>query len=137
MWKSKCYGAFVLNRRVDLHAIAATPARWRGDAGSSSLDWARTAASSPRNDLVKNCRMHPTHWLISTQASGKKLTHWVTGYGTGGTFHGAGKALKAAIPDVKIVLAEPEAAGLLASGVATERNADGSPKVESCVEINQ
>ena len=27
----------------------------------------RTAASSPRNDLVKNCRMHPTHWLISTQ----------------------------------------------------------------------
>ena len=50
---------------------------------------------------------------------------------------GAGKALKAAIPDVKIVLAEPEAAGLLASGVATERNADGSPKVESRVEINQ
>ena len=70
-------------------------------------------------------------------ASGKKLTHWVTGYGTGGTFHGAGKALKASIPDLKIVLAEPEAAGLLASGVATERNADGSPKVESCVEINQ
>ena len=27
-----------------------------------------TAASSPRNDLVKNYR-HPTHWLISTQAS--------------------------------------------------------------------
>ena len=25
------------------------------------------AASSPRNDLVKNCRVHPTHWLISTQ----------------------------------------------------------------------
>ncbi len=56
------------------------------------------------------------------------MTHWVTGYGTGGTFHGAGKALKASIPDLKIVLAEPEAAGLLASGVATERNADGSPK---------
>ena len=26
-----------------------------------------TAASSPRNDLVKNYRVHPTHWLISTQ----------------------------------------------------------------------
>ena len=26
------------------------------------------AAPSPRNDLVKNCRVHPTHWLISTQA---------------------------------------------------------------------
>ena len=30
------------------------PARWRGDAGSSPLDRARTAASSPRNDSVKN-----------------------------------------------------------------------------------
>ena len=29
VWKSKFYGAFVLNRRVDLHAIDATPARWR------------------------------------------------------------------------------------------------------------
>ena len=28
----------VLNHRVDLHAIDATPARWRGDAGSSPLD---------------------------------------------------------------------------------------------------
>ena len=71
MWKSKFYGAFVLNRRVDLHAIDATPARWRGDAGSSPLDGASTAASSPRNDLVKNCRVHPTHWLISTQTGHK------------------------------------------------------------------
>ena len=47
-------GAFVLNRRVVLHAIDATPARWRGDAGSSPLDRARTAASLPRNDFVKN-----------------------------------------------------------------------------------
>ena len=38
-WKSKFYGAF----------------------GAS------TAASSPRNDLVENFRVHPTHWLISTQ----------------------------------------------------------------------
>ena len=67
MWKSKFYGAFVLNHRVVLHAIDATPARWRGDAGSSPLDGASTAASSPRNDFVKNCRVHPTHWLISTQ----------------------------------------------------------------------
>ena len=29
VWKSKFYDAFVLNRRVDLHAIDATPARWR------------------------------------------------------------------------------------------------------------
>jgi len=59
---------------------------------------------------------------------GMKLDYWVTGYGTGGTFHGAGKAIKAARPDVKIVLAEPADAGLLASGIETERNDDGSPK---------
>ncbi len=28
-WKSKFYGVFVLNHRVVLHAIDATPARWR------------------------------------------------------------------------------------------------------------
>ena len=48
VWKSKFYGAFVLNHRAVLHAIDATPARWRGDAGSSPLDRARRAASSPR-----------------------------------------------------------------------------------------
>ena len=58
--ESKFDVAFLLNRRVDLRAIDATPARWRGDSGSSSLDRARTAASSPRNE-------HPTDWLISTQ----------------------------------------------------------------------
>ena len=35
-------------RRVVLHAIDATPARWRGDVGSSPLDGTSTAASSPR-----------------------------------------------------------------------------------------
>ena len=38
VWISKIYGAFALNRRVVLHANDATPARWRGDAGSSPLD---------------------------------------------------------------------------------------------------
>jgi len=33
----KFYGAFVLNRRVNLHAIDATPARWRGGAAPDTL----------------------------------------------------------------------------------------------------
>ena len=32
-----------------------------------SLDGASTTSPWPRNDLVKKCRVHPTHWLISTQ----------------------------------------------------------------------
>ena len=80
MWKSKFYGAFVLKRRADLHAIDATPARWRGGAGSSLLDGASTAASSSRNDLVENYRAIPNHCLIYAQfttlwsASGSRST---------------------------------------------------------------
>jgi hypothetical protein len=37
VWKSKFYGAFVLNHRVVLHAIDATPVRWRGDAGFTQV----------------------------------------------------------------------------------------------------
>ena len=51
VWKSKFYGVFVLNRRVVLHAIFMIPARRRDDAGSSPLDGASAAASSPRNDF--------------------------------------------------------------------------------------
>ena len=46
VWKSKFYGVFVLNHRVVLHAIDATPARWRGDAGSSPLDGAARPVTS-------------------------------------------------------------------------------------------
>jgi len=60
------------------------------------------------------------------KAINKKLDYWVTGYGTGGTFHGVGKYIKAN-SDAKIVLAEPGAAALVDSGIPTERNADGSP----------
>ena len=46
--------------------------------------------------------------------AGRRLDYWVTGYGTGGTMSGAGRVIKAARPDTKIVATEPEAAALLA-----------------------
>ena len=72
VWKSNFTARRAESPR--LHAIDATPARWRGGAGSSLLDGASTAASSPRNDVVKNYRVHPTHWLISTQVTVWKQT---------------------------------------------------------------
>jgi len=45
--------------------------------------------------------------------AGKRLDYWVTGWGTGGTLTGAGQILKAARPDLKVVVTEPEAAQLL------------------------
>jgi len=58
---------------------------------------------------------------ILSDFAGRKLDYWVTGYGTGGTFHGAGKVLKQARPDIKIILSEPKAAPLITSGVKQER----------------
>jgi cysteine synthase A len=46
--------------------------------------------------------------------AGERLDYWVTGWGTGGTLSGAGKVLKAARPNIKIIVAEPEQASLLA-----------------------
>jgi len=48
VWKSKFYGAFVLNHRVVLHDIDATPARWRGGVVSHRSIQPGTAAFSPR-----------------------------------------------------------------------------------------
>ena len=50
----KFYGEFVLNRRVVLHAVAATPARWRGDAGSSPL--ARPCPPDTLVDFHTGCK---------------------------------------------------------------------------------
>ncbi len=46
--------------------------------------------------------------------AGRRLDYWVTGYGTGGTMSGAGRTLKAARPNVRIVATEPAGASLLA-----------------------
>lgn len=63
---------------------------------------------------------------ILNDFAGKRLDYYVLGYGTGGTFAGAGKAIREKRPEVKIALAEPLDAPLLASGTPSERNADGS-----------
>jgi len=55
------------------------------------------------------------------------LDYWVTGTGTGGTFHGAGKYIKEHSPATKVIMVEPEGAALVQSGIATPRNADGTP----------
>jgi len=45
--------------------------------------------------------------------AGRRLDHFVTGWGTGGTLTGAGEMIKLARPDVKVIATEPEAAQLL------------------------
>lgn len=45
--------------------------------------------------------------------AGKNLDYFVSGWGTGGTFTGAGQMLKLARPELKVLVAEPENAALL------------------------
>jgi len=59
--------------------------------------------------------------LAAFKGEGISLDYWVTGYGTGGTFAGAGAAIKESNPNTKIILSEPKGAPLVSSGVAQER----------------
>lgn len=63
---------------------------------------------------------------ILNDFEGHRLDYYVQGFGTGGTFAGAGRALREKRPEVKICLAEPADAAMVASGIKTERKADGS-----------
>jgi cysteine synthase len=45
--------------------------------------------------------------------AGRRLDHFVTGWGTGGTLTGVGEVLRVARPEVKVTLAEPSAAPLV------------------------
>jgi len=56
-----------------------------------------------------------------------QLDYFVTGFGTGGTLKGTSRVLKKRSPATKIIVCEPDNAQLLGSGIAQERQADGSP----------
>jgi cysteine synthase A len=53
--------------------------------------------------------------------------YFVTGAGTGGTLKGVARVLRAESPTTRIIVAEPENAPVLASGVAQSYNSDGTP----------
>jgi len=54
--------------------------------------------------------------------AGERLDYFVTGYGTGGTVAGVGRALRRERPETKIILAEPANAALVGSGYVNTRN---------------
>ncbi len=64
---------------------------------------------------------------ILADFAGERLDYWVTGFGTGGTVTGVGRALRRERPETKIVLAEPDVAAILSDGDEQPREADGAP----------
>jgi cysteine synthase A len=57
-----------------------------------------------------------------------RLDYWVTGTGTGGTLKGVARTLRRTLPDIRIVVAEPDNSPLLASGILQDKDADGVPR---------
>jgi len=128
--------SFSIERRRIMRFLGAkvvlTPAAQKG---SGMINKAKELAAEHGWFLTRqfeneaNADMHTrtTAVEILDAFDGTKLDYWVTGYGTGGTLKGVARVLRERSPDTKIILCEPELAQLVTSGVAQERNEDGSP----------
>ena len=116
---------FSIERRKIMRALGAkvllTPA---GERGSGMVKRAKELADQHgwflarqfQNPANPEYHANTTGPEILRDFAGEKLDFWVTGWGTGGTLTGAGKTLKSARPDLKIVATEPEQAALLSGG---------------------
>src|SRR5690349_338563 len=80
------------------------------------------------NEANADVHTRTTALEILADFEGAGLDYWVTAFGTGGTLKGVSRVLRERSPHTQIVVAEPENAALLASGVPQARNADGSPR---------
>src|SRR5208282_766499 len=78
------------------------------------------------NEANPDMHSRTTAREIITDFAGERLDYWVTGYGTGGTLKGVARVLAKERPDTKIIVCEPQDAPLLESGIAQQRNPDGS-----------
>ena len=79
------------------------------------------------NEANPNMHSLTTAREIIADFADERLDYWVTGYGTGGTLKGVARVLAKERPETKIVVCEPADAPLLGSGIAQQRNPDGSP----------
>jgi cysteine synthase A len=79
------------------------------------------------NEANADVHSRTTAQEIIADFEDEALHYFVSGFGTGGTLKGVARALKASDASTRIVAAEPDNAQLLGSGVAQQREADGSP----------
>ena len=115
--------SFSVERRKLMRALGAkvilTPAAERGSgmvraAEAFAAEHGAFLARQFENPANPDYHAATTGPEILRDFAGRRLDWFVTGYGTGGTLSGAGRVLKAARPDLKIAVCEPEGASLLA-----------------------
>ncbi len=129
--------SFSVERRKLMRFLGAkvvlTPAALKGSGMVAKADelaakhgwWQSKQFENPANaDIHENT----TAVEILDDFSEIGLDYWVTGFGSGGTVNGVSRKLKKESPKTKIIVAEPDNAQLLGSGIPQARNADGSNK---------
>jgi cysteine synthase A len=111
-----------IERRHLMRHFGAELELFKADRGyGTGIDLAeKMAAADPRYFLPRqfanplNARDHEEHTGVEILAqAGGPVAAFVSGYGTGGTLHGIGKALRAARADTRIVAMEPAEAAML------------------------
>ncbi len=114
--------AFPIERRKLMRAYGAkvilTPAAERGSgmvrrAAALAEEHGWFLARQFANPANPAYHRQTTAAEILRDFAGRRLDHFVTGWGTGGTLTGVGEVLKAARPDVRITTCEPAGAALL------------------------
>jgi cysteine synthase A len=128
--------SFSLERRKILRFLGAkvvlTPADQKGSGMlAKAVELAAThgwfLCRQFENEANADAHTRTTAVEIIADFADQPIDFFVTGYGTGGTLKGTSRALKAALPDVKVIVCEPDNSQLLGSGISQDRNADGSP----------
>ncbi|MGB0591771.1 MAG: pyridoxal-phosphate dependent enzyme [Myxococcota bacterium] len=127
---------FSLERRKLMRFLGAkvilTPA---AEKGTGMLEKAKELAAEHgwfltdqfKNEANANIHSETTAQEILEDFPPERLTHWVTGFGTGGTLKGVARVLKAERPTARVVVCEPDNVPILSSGIPQERAEDGGP----------
>ncbi|UNK50871.1 cysteine synthase A [Lysobacter sp. S4-A87] len=114
---------FSMERRKLMRAFGAkvilTPAAERGSgmvrrAGELAKKHGWFLARQFENEANPAYHRQTTAAEILRDFAGRRLDHFVTGWGTGGTLTGVGEVLKVARPEVRVTTCEPAGASLLA-----------------------
>src|SRR5689334_16696405 len=79
------------------------------------------------NEANADVHSRTTAQEILRDLAGERLDYWVTGFGTGGTLKGVSRVLRKESPGTRIIVAEPDNAQVLGSGIPQQRKADGAP----------
>jgi cysteine synthase A len=128
--------SFSIERRRILRFLGArvvlTPAELKGSGMlSKAVELAREhgwfLVGQFENEANADAHTRTTAQEILRDFGDRPLHYFVTGFGTGGTLKGVSRVLRQHSPHTLVVACEPDNSQVLGSGIAQQRQADGSP----------